>query len=159
PGASSPVRHLSRAPTADATAGGVSRRRGPPTLASLGAGPAEQAQLGRQRLHGVNDELDVLVEVHAEVGGAPDDVLAVDAAGEALALHLLPDAAGRQVADARRPQQRRRRDQPGDLVAGVQGLLHQADARVAVAEVVGVGEDAGNHLLGVAAAAEDLRAL
>lgn len=47
-----------------------------------------QAQRVRLALHRVNDERDVLVEVHAQPFRPLDDVLAVDPAGERLVLHL-----------------------------------------------------------------------
>src|SRR5690242_2832783 len=49
-----------------------------------------QSQGVRGALHGSDDERDVLVEVHAELGGPVDDILAAHAARERLVLHLLP---------------------------------------------------------------------
>src|SRR5205809_181310 len=45
---------------------------------------AQQSQFLRQRLHGVDAELDVLGQVYAEIGRAAVDVLPVDRAGEPL---------------------------------------------------------------------------
>src|SRR5207247_6691428 len=101
-------------------------------------------------LHGVDLELDVLGQLHAKVGSAADHVVAVDAAGEALRLHLLQDAAGGQVGDAAGPQAGGGGDQAGQLVAGVQRLLDGPAARVAVGQVVGVRQDGGEDALGVA---------
>src|SRR5207253_11273453 len=101
---------------------------------------ALQPQLAGPRLHRVDDELDVLGQVHAEFGGAALDVLALDVAGEAFRLHLLLDAGGGQVGDAVGPHQGRRGDEAGQFVAGVKGFVHQLRPR-AVGEVVGVRLD------------------
>src|SRR5204863_77789 len=69
-------------------------------LSGPSARPLLQLQFPGDPLHGVDDELDVLGQVDAEVGGAAVDVLALDRAGEAFRLQLLLDAGGGQVGDA-----------------------------------------------------------
>src|SRR5260370_40643773 len=59
-------------------------------LRGLGSRPV-QAQLSRDSLHGLDTESDVLFEIQTEVGGAFDDVFAVDAAGEGFVLHFFTD--------------------------------------------------------------------
>src|SRR4051794_39029980 len=56
-------------------------------------------QVGRMRLQGVDDELDMLGKINAEVSGAAGDVFAVDGAGKAFRLHLFLDAGRVHVAD------------------------------------------------------------
>ena len=53
-----------------------------------------QSQLRRNRFHRLDAEGDVLLEVDAHLGGAVDDVVAADGAGEGFVLHLLPDRLG-----------------------------------------------------------------
>src|SRR5262245_39282907 len=73
----------------------------------------QQAQLGGVWLHRVDHKLNVLRQVHAKVGGAALDVLALHVAREALGFHLLLDAGGRQIGDAGGAHQGRRRDEAG----------------------------------------------
>jgi hypothetical protein len=115
----------------------------------------QQPQLRRNRLHGIDDELDVLGEIDAEIRGAADDVVAIDALGEALRLHLLFDAGGGQVRDAGGANQGRGGDQAGKLIAGVEGLVDPVHART-IGEVIGVRLDGVDHVRGIAVVAEDL---
>src|SRR5260370_41196518 len=62
-------------------------------LRGLGSRPV-QAQLPRDSLHGFDTESDVLLEIQTDVGGAFDDVFAMDAPGEGFVLHFLPDGWG-----------------------------------------------------------------
>ena len=76
----------------------------------------------RQR---VDDELDVLVQRHAEPLDSAVDVLALHLRGEALVLELLLDARGRERADAVGPDQAAGHDEAGQLVAGQQRLVER----------------------------------
>src|SRR5215212_7984674 len=56
--------------------------------------PGRETQLVRDLLEGARHELYVLVEVDAELLGAPHDVVAVHGRREGFLLHLLADALG-----------------------------------------------------------------
>src|SRR3970040_1033540 len=95
----------------------------------------------RRHLHqGADHEVDMLVEVRAQLLGAAVDVLAVDRAGEALVLELLLHRARLEPRDGPSgPHQRARDGEARDLVAGVEPAVEKGDPRVP--RVVGVGED------------------
>lgn len=95
------------------------------------------------------------VELLAEVGGAGDDVLPVDGAGEGLVFHLAADRAGVEIGDVLGGlDQGGGGDKAGELVAGEEGLLHRSDA--GDAGVLGVAEDAAAQLFGPSALFQDL---
>src|SRR5271169_2650283 len=52
---------------------------------------SRQPQLPRNPLHRLDTEADVLIQVHAQLLRALDDVFAADAAGEGFVLHLFSD--------------------------------------------------------------------
>jgi hypothetical protein len=53
-----------------------------------------QSQFGGHPLQGADHELDVLVQLDAQIIGAADDVVTVDRGGKAFLLHFLADAPG-----------------------------------------------------------------
>src|SRR3954451_6822387 len=65
-----------------------------PSCFRLSPYPLKQTQLRGDRLHRVDDELDVPGQVHAEVGCAALDILTLHRPGKALRLHLFLDAGG-----------------------------------------------------------------
>src|SRR5205823_1530791 len=77
-------------------------------------------------LHRVDDDLDVLVEVDAQLLGAGEDLLAVDASGEGFVLEFFLDGLDVDVGDGLAgPHQRDRRHEADQLVDGVEHLLHR----------------------------------
>ena len=135
--------------------GGTPRRAFPTTRTRT---LRRQPQLPRGPAHRRDAELDVLVEVHPQVRRPGDDVLAPDRRRERRLLHLLADAFRRQPLQPVRADQCAGRDEPAQLVAGVERLVQARDARRLVGEVIRVGLDRVDHLLRVAALPEDRRA-
>ena len=86
--------------------------------------PADAQRLG-MRDQGVDDELDVLVQVHAEPLGPAVDVVPLDLGGEALVLELLLDARRGERADPVRADEAAGHDEAGQLVAGQQRLVER----------------------------------
>src|SRR5437588_3740369 len=97
----------------------------PPVVRIFSTPNPVQTQLRGDPLKGRDDGGDVLLERHAHLLRAFDDILAADALRECLVLHLLLD--GRHVdvrQPLRRPDQRHGDHEPAELVGGEQGLLH-----------------------------------
>src|SRR5262245_46534241 len=98
---------------------------------------AVNSELGRVRLQGVNNELNVDRQLHPEIGRPAINILAGHVSGEPLGLHLLLDTGGRHVANASRPDQGRGGHESAKLVASVENLVQWSYPR-AVLQVVGV---------------------
>src|SRR2546423_1559103 len=113
--------------------------------------------IGRS-LHRPDDERDVLIEVYAQLRRALDHVFPADATGERLVLHLLPHGARLHfVYAARGLYERRRSDEPRELIHGEQRLGHRRRAwRVAVGRMA---QDGFEDVLGPATGAQDPHAL
>src|SRR5207248_1896668 len=122
-----------------------------------GASGPGQADFGGDAGERLDDEGDVGVEVHAELGGPAVDVVAVDRAGEALVLELLAHR-GRLEAgdDLAGPHERAGVHEAGQLVAGIERAVQAGDARHP--RVIGVGEDGVDDVALEAAGGEDLGA-
>src|SRR5207247_8161170 len=99
-----------------------------------------QAKLGSAPSQRLDHKIDVLVERHAQVVRATEDVLAIYPAGERFVLHLFLDRG--DVDYRKRParlHQSHGNDKAHQLIHPVQGFLH---VRLAGhAGVVGVGQD------------------
>src|SRR2546421_7248155 len=94
-----------------------------------GASGPGQADFGGDAGERFDDEGDVGVEVHAELGGAAVDVVAVDRAGEALVLELLAHRGGLETGDdLAGPHERAGGDEAGQLVTGVERMVHARHA-------------------------------
>src|SRR5215210_6199497 len=83
-----------------------------------------------------DDEVYMLVQVHAELLGAPDYVFPVHRGGEGLLLHLLADALGLEALKTLGSHQSAGRYEARELVNGVQGLRERRFA--GHVEVVGM---------------------
>ena len=136
PGSSRPCNSLSEL-------GGVRRRR--------------QAELLRDRLQRGDDVRDVLVELDADQLGARVDLVAVDSGRERRLLQLLLDRLRLQALEAGRADEPARVHEARELVAGEERLLQRRVARHR--QVLRVGEDRLDHLLGIALLAQDRRAV
>src|SRR5438874_2029084 len=81
---------------------------------------------------GLDDEGDVLVEIHRELGGAAVHVVAVHGPREGLVPELLLDRRRLEPRDGpARPDQRARCHEAGQLIAGVERPVEQGYAVVA----------------------------
>src|SRR5678815_5548823 len=84
-----------------------------------------QPQLGGDRLHRLERERDVLVEIDAELGRTLHDVVAIHVPGEVAARHLLLHRCDLALGELlRRLDQRAGDEQPRQLVARVERLRH-----------------------------------
>src|ERR1700730_18867081 len=93
--------------------------------------PPREADPGRHRGQGGDDEGDVLVEIHAELFGAAVDVLPVHRAREALVLELLPHRRGLEAGDdAPGANEGARGDEAGPLVTRIESPLEHGEAGV-----------------------------
>src|SRR6266478_266946 len=98
-------------------------------LRGLGSRPV-QAQLPRDSLHGFDAESDVLFEIQTEVGGAFDDVFAVDAAGEGFVFHFFPDGWGFDLRERfSRLDESASGYESGKFIAGEKSFFHGREAR------------------------------
>src|SRR5919201_5384875 len=103
------------------------------------SGPG-QTDFGRDGGEGVDDERDVDVQIDAELGGAPVDVVAVHRARESLVFELFPYRRRLEPIDhLSGTHERTGVDEAGQLVAGIERTIEHADARAA--GIVGVSED------------------
>src|SRR5262245_48420291 len=106
---------------AEGLAGGS--RTGPPVM----LGPVK-TDLGSDPGQGGDDERDVPVQLDAQLGGAPVDIVAIDGARESLVPQLLAHGADLQAADdPARPHQRAGMDEAGKLIARVERPVDPGD--------------------------------
>src|SRR5690606_22693869 len=113
-----------------------------------------QAQRGRDGAQGIDDHLDVVVQVHPQLGGAPDKLVAVHAFRERFIFHLLLNGLDFHFVNALvGTHQSHRHHEAGHLIHRVQRLGHQV-APLEV-EVIRVALDGVNDVLGVAQLLQD----
>ena len=92
---------------------------------------ARQSQGVRRARHGLDDERDMLSEIDVQFRRAIHKILAIDDRCEALRLHLFAYRRYFQADNALvGTYQGRRRNHPGDLVAGVEPFREEVVARV-----------------------------
>src|SRR5215210_939803 len=117
-------------------------------------GPKLQRRTQSSRLlpEGCDDEVYMLVQVHADLLGAAEDVLPAYARGEGLLLHLLADALRSEALQTLWPDESAGHDEAGEFVHGIEGLREQRLARHV--EIVGVPFYRLQHVLRVAPAGE-----
>ena len=75
------------------------------------------------RLQGIDDELDMVVEVHAQSLGTLVDVVAVDLGGKALVLEFFLDGRWRERVDAVGADHAAGHHEAGKLVAGQESFV------------------------------------
>lgn len=123
-------------------------------LIDRSGGYASESKLVRPRLHSLDAELNVGIEIYIHPRGTVDNILTIHGPGESFVLHLLADAfdfhvknrpGGFDVGDGR--------EESGQFVAGEEGLLEQGFARYA--GEIGVGEDGAADLVVDSAFLED----
>src|SRR5690606_14334767 len=113
-----------------------------------------QAQRGCDGAQGIDDHLDVVVQVHPQLGGAPDKLVAVHAFRERFIFHLLLNGLDFHFVNALvGTHQSHRHHEAGHLIHRVQRLGHQV-APLEV-EVIRVALDGVNDVLGVAQLLQD----
>src|SRR5438046_7531442 len=89
-----------------------------------------EPDLGGDGGQGFDDERDVRIEIHPELGGSAVDVVAIDRTREGLVLQLFLHRRGLQTRDdLAGPDEGAGVDESGQLVAGVEGAIEQALAR------------------------------
>src|SRR5262250_92724 len=113
-----------------------------------------EAEGGGDRTHGGDAGGDVVFEGDAELLSASREIFAADAAGEGFIFHLALHGIGLDFEDGLAGlDERAGGEEAGHFVAGKKRAIERSFA--GDSGVIGVGEDGVEHLLGIAALAQD----